>query len=516
MKPELINSLKGYKAKYLLNDLMSGLLVAFIAMPLSIALGIQSIPSEVSSNGLQMGLITVIIGGFFISLAGGSRFQVGGPTASFFIIIYNYLANPEIGLLGLQFSILIAGVLLMIMGFFKAGKIMEYMPYPIVIGFTAGVGITIMGGQLKDLFGVKAVGADFVDKMVSLVENIDTFNWVSFVIGIVGLAIILIVQKVNRKIPGALIALIVCTAITVILQQTVGDLGIETIGSRYGDIKAEFYLIDFSSIVNVNIAKIIVPSITIAFLVMIESLLSATVADGMANTVHDPNQELVGQGLANIFCSFFGGLPAIGAIARTSANIRGGAKSSLAGIFHAIFVLIMYFALMGVVKYIPFTAFAAILIVVAINMSNFPLVVKLLKFGHRDSLVLGVTFLLTIFTDMIYGVLGGILLTIIVNIPNMINKLSIETVEVDGKIINRVHGAVYFISVNKLIQFLYKSAETCKEVTVDLSCVKAIDDSSVERMAGLNCNFKARGKSLQLINYNDGVKKRLDKRYFAQ
>lgn len=511
MKPELINSLKGYKSKYLVNDIMSGLLVALIAMPLSIALGIQSVPAEVSSNGLQMGLITAIVGGIFISMLGGSRFQVGGPTASFFIIIYNYILNPDIGIIGMQFCVLMAGIWLIILGLCKAGKIIDYFPYPIVIGFTAGVGITIMGGQLKDFFGIKAFGASFMYKMVSLFQNINTFNWAAFMIGVIGLAIIIIIQKINRKIPGSLIAIIVCTIITVILNNTVGDLGIETIGTRYGNIKAEFYFIKFGNLANVKIAKLIAPSFIIALLCMIESLLSAKVADGMANTVHNPNQELLGQGVANIFSSIFGGLPAIGAIARTSANIRSGAKSSLAGIFHSLFILIMYFALMGVVKYIPFAVFASILIMVAVNMSNFPLFMRILKFGYKDCLILLSSFFLTIFLDMIYGVVGGILLTVLVNIPNFTKKLEMERIQDGESVTFKLKGAVYFISVNKIVENVEKELKNASGVEIDMLEIKEIDQSSLEKIMGLANYAKARNKGFKVKNCNEKIEKSFKK-----
>lgn len=514
MKLELANSLKGYKAKFLINDLMSGLLVAIIALPLSIALGIQSVPGEVSSNGIQAGIITAIVAGFAISAFGGSRFQIGGPTAAFVVILYNYIANVDIGILGLQFATILAGIWLILFGLLKVGNVMKYMPYPIVVGFTTGIGITLMIGQIKDFFGLNASGADAVEKVISYAQNISTFNWGAFLVGIIGLAIILIMQKINKKIPSAFIAIIVCTALTVLLN-AVTNTQVPTIGTKYGNIKAEFYFINFSSLQNVKFIKLIVPSFVIAFLCMIESLLSATVADGMANTKHSSNQELLGQGVANILSPIFGGLPATGAIARTAANIKGGAKSSLSGVFHAVFILIMYFSLMGVLKFIPLAAFAAILISVAINMANFPLFVKLIKFGYRDSFVLIVTCLLTIFLDLTYGVLGGVVLTVLINIPNIKNKLTLEVISQEQNSIIIAQGAIYFISVNKLIDCIAKIPESSYEqISVDLNKVKNIDETSMERLATCSKKMKEKGKTLQLINCNDVTKKRIDK-YFC-
>jgi SulP family sulfate permease len=509
LKLELFNSLKGYKAKFLLNDLMAGLLVAIIALPMSIALGIQSVPQEVSSNGLQLGIITAIVGGFTISFLGGSRFQIGGPTAAFFVIVYSYIANPDIGLVGLQFATFLAGIWLILFSIVKAGNMLKYMPYPITIGFTTGVGITLLVGQFKDFLGLNASGTNAVEKIVSCVKNINSFSLATFLIALLALAIIIIMQKINRKIPGAFFALIICTGLTVILTKTVGDLGIETIGSRYGNIKAEFNFLKFSAISDVKIEKIIIPSFVLAVLCKMESLLSAKVADGMANTNHNPNQELFGQGVANILSSLFGGLPAIGAIARTSANIKSGAKSSLAGIFHAIIVFIMYFSLMGVIKYIPLAVFAAILIVVSINMANFPLFYKLLKFGHRDFIVIVVCCLLTVFFNLIYGILGGIILTLLLNIPNMLKKLSVEKIASEKKTVYKIHGAIYFISVNKLIKIMTKELPLIDEVVLDFSDIKNIDESSVERLSDFYRTVKEKDKKLIMLNCNDNLYKRI-------
>lgn len=512
MKPELLNSLKGYKRKYLINDLMSGLLVAIIALPLSIALGIQTVPAEVSTNGIQLGVVTAIVAGFFISLLGGSRFQVGGPTAAFVVILFGYISNPDIGIAGLQFATILAGIWLILFGVLRFGNVMKYIPYPIVIGFTTGIGITLMFGQLKDFFGLQATGSSFIKKIASYAENIGTFNWVTCLIGVLGLAIIILFQKLNRKIPGAIIAIIVCTLANLILTNVAGIRSVATIGSRYGDINATFDFINFGGLKHVKLAEIIVPSLTIAFLCMIESLLSATVADGMARTKHNSNQELLGQGAANIICAFCGGLPATGAIARTAANINGGAKSSLAGIFHAVFILIMYFALMSVVKYIPLAVFAAILISVAINMSNFPLFVRLLKFGCRDSIVLIVTCALTIYFDLTYGVIGGVVLTIIVNVQNIKRKFYIEKIEIDGVMVHRVHGTVYFINGNKLSERVYKEFLTSETVTLDFSDVLGIDSTSIEKIGKLSRFMRNKGKTLHLVNYNNkSVCRRMDK-----
>ena len=508
MKPQLFTALKGYKKSDLFNDLMAGLMVAIIALPLSIALGIQSVPAEVSSNGIQFGIITAIVAGFFISALGGSKHQIGGPTAAFVVILYGYLANPEIGVLGLA----IAGILLILMGFLRAGNVMKYFPYPITIGFTTGIGITLFIGQLKDLCGFTSSGTEAIEKVLSYIENISTFDLATFGVGLLGLLCVIVIPKLNKKIPAAFVALIVCTGATLLLNNFAGT-NIATIGSKYGEVKAGFFPINFSSIGDVNFGALILPAIVIAFLCAIESLLSATVASGMTGAPFDANQELVGQGAANIFSSLLGGLPATGAIARTAAAIENGAKSPLAGMFHAIFVMIMYFALMNVVKYIPLAVFSAILISVAINMSRFPLFFKLARFGARDVIILFVTCVLTVVFDLTYGVLGGVAVTFIANAKNLRIGLKIEKDETADSPTLKAQGTLFFLNANKFTEAIAKEFESADNVTVDMSDVERIDETALEKIVALNKKIKTQGKNLDLIGYNEKICQRLDK-YF--
>lgn len=513
MKPQLLNSLKGYKKQDLFKDLFAGLMVAIIALPLSIALGIQSVPESVSSNGIQFGIITAIIAGFFISAIGGSKFQIGGPTAAFVVILYGYLANPEIGLLGLAIAGVMAGVILIIMGLVKAGNVMKFFPYPITIGFTTGIGVTLFIGQIKDFCGFNASGTEAIHKLISYVENIATFDLGTFVVGLIGFACVVFLPKVSKKIPSALTALVLCTGVTLLLNEFAGAK-VATIGSKYGDIEAGFFPVDFSLVGNVNFGALIVPAIVIAFLCAIESLLSATVACGMTNTTFDTNQELVGQGVANICSSLLGGLPATGAIARTAASIENGARSPLAGMFHSVFVLILYFALMGVVKYIPLAVFSAILMSVAINMSRFPLFFKLTKFGVRDTIILLVTCALTIVFDLTYGVLGGVVVTVIANIKNLKIKTSVQ-VEENGENAKtvKVIGALYFINATKTIQNIETSCDGANEITIDLEKTESIDQTALEKLATLRKKLTSQNKTLNLINANDKTAKRIEKFY---
>lgn len=510
MKPQLISSLKGYKKRDLFKDLFAGLMVAIIALPLSIALGIQSVPAEVSTNGIQFGIITAIVAGFFISALGGSKHQIGGPTAAFVVILYGYLANPDIGVLGLAIAGMIAGVLLILMGLLKAGSVMKFFPYPITIGFTTGIGVTLFIGQLKDLCGFEASGTEAIEKIISYIQNITTFDLATFGVGAIGLACVFLLPRLSKKIPAAFVALILCTAATALLNSFAGA-SVATIGSKYGEIKAGFFPVDFGGIGNVKFSALIVPSIVIAFLCAIESLLSATVASGITGDPFDANQELIGQGAANICSSLLGGLPATGAIARTAASIENGAKSPLAGIFHALFVLVMYFALMNVVKYIPLAVFSAILISVSINMSRFPLFFKLSRFGVRDVIILLVTCVLTIVFDLTYGVLGGVAVTFIANAKNIKTGLKIEKDETAETPTLKVKGTLFFLTANKLAVAIEKEFEAADNVTVDMREVERVDETALEKLVSLNRKIKAQGKNLDLVGYNDKICKRFDK-----
>ena len=510
MKPQLFLSLKGYKRKDLIGDLMAGLMVAIIALPLSIALGTQSVPDGIGGhNGIQFGIITAIVAGFFISALGGSRHQIGGPTAAFVVIIYGYLANPEIGILGLALAGIFAGVLLILMGFLRAGSVMKFFPYPITIGFTTGIGVTLLIGQIKDFCGFNASGVDAIEKVVSYFSNISTFDVATFGVGVLGLLCVILLPKLSKKIPSAFVALILCTGLTLILNNFAGA-SVATIGSKYGKVEAGFFLPNFGGIGEVNFTALIVPSIVIAFLCAIESLLSATVAGGMTGTTFNANQELIGQGVANIASSFLGGLPATGAIARTAASIENGAKSPLAGMFQALFLLIMYFALMDVVKYIPLAVFASILISVSINMSRFPLFIKLTRFGVRDVIILVVTFALTIVFDLTYGVIGGMVVTFIANARSIKIGLKIDVVE-DGEL--AVNGCLFFMNTNKLFDVIQSQFDRVDVVTLDFKELESIDQTAMEKLKTFDSKCVSLGKKIICINLNQKTQNRFDKYY---
>lgn len=510
MKPELFLSLKHYNKKKLPSDLLAGLMVAIIALPLSIALGLQS------GATLQTGIMTAIVAGFFISLLGGSRYQIGGPTAAFVVIILGYLQDPGIGVTGLALATIAAGVLLILLGLLRAGGLVRYIPYPIVIGFTTGIGITLLTGQIKDLMGLTlpdGVGGDFLSKISACISHASTLNIWSLLIGAITIALIYQIPKVNKKLPAAFCAIIIATLLTLLIDAlTGGKSGIATIGSTYGEVKAEFHLMDLSGLAHVQAGKLIMPAVVIAFLCAIESLLSATVADGMAGSEHNPNQELIGQGAANIASAYLGGLPATGAIARTAAGINNGAKSPLTGIFHALFLLVMYVVLMPVMRFIPLTGLAAILITVSIHMANFPVFLRLARFGIRDSIVLFAACLLTVFMDLTYGVIGGFILCCLINIPNLINPARIVSEEEkDGELIARVEGRICFISVNRLVDYIGKKAEGSDRLALDLKAVRRIDVTAAERLAKLDKKLARMGKSLSFLHADAAVQGRYDR-----
>lgn len=510
MKTQIFQTIKSYKKSDLGHDLMAGLMVAIIALPLSIALGLQSVPSEVSTKGIQFGIITAIVAGFFISAFGGSQYQIGGPTAAFVVILYGYLANPDIGVLGLALAGIFAGVLLLIMSFLKVGNLMKFFPYPITIGFTTGIGVTLFIGQIKDFCGFTASGTEAIEKLISYIENISTFDFATFAVGVLGLLCVILLPKLSKKIPAAFVALLLCTGTTALLN-VFANAEIATIGSKYGEVQAGFFPIDFEGISSVKFSALIVPSIVIAFLCAIESLLSATVASGMTKTNFDANRELFGQGVANICSSLLGGLPATGAIARTAASIENGAKTCFAGVFHAIFVLIMYFALMDVVKFVPLTVFSAILISVSINMSRFPLFFKLAKFGVRDVIILVVTCVLTIIFDLTYGVLGGLAVTFAVNTKNFSKKLEIIDNDEDETAVVRVKGSLFFLNADKFINELDRVFQTNESVCVDCVELERIDETALEKLATFKKKLNANGKTLEFINYNERTSARMDK-----
>ncbi|RXM71328.1 SulP family inorganic anion transporter [Clostridium tetani] len=423
LKPEFLSILKNEKGNLtkegLIKDFIAGIIVAIIALPLSVALGIASGVSP------EKGLITAIIAGFFISFLGGSRVQIGGPTGAFVVIIYGII--EKYGIDGLIVATLMAGIMLVIFGLLKFGSLIKYISYPITVGFTAGIAVTLFSTQVKDFLGlsINKVPSEFLPKWSMYISNMGTINWVTLALGIFSLAVIIVWPKFNEKIPGALVALILSTFIAYFFK-----LNVATIGTQFGEISSKIPVPKLPIVDIITLQKLIKPAFTIAILAAIESLLSAVVADGMIGEKHDSNMELVAQGVGNITSALFGGIPATGAIARTAANVKSGGRTPIAGMVHAITLLLIMKVLMPLAKYIPLTTLAAVLIVVSYNMSGWRTFRDMLRAPKSDVLILLATFFITVIFDLVIAIEVGIIISMCLFMRRM--ALAIEVNELDG------------------------------------------------------------------------------------
>lgn len=402
-QPKLFIALKNYSREKFMSDLMAGIIVGIVALPLAIAFGIASGVSP------EKGLITAIIGGFIVSFLGGSSVQIGGPTGAFIVIVYGIIQN--FGIEGLAIATVIAGIMLMIMGLLRLGTVIKFIPYPIVVGFTSGIALTIFTTQMKDLFGLtmERVPADFISKWIAYAQAIGSINLWSFLIGILSIVIIVYSPKISKKIPGSLIAIIVMTVVVYVMRNYLGIATIETIGDRF-TINASLPQPEGFSF-NMETVNMLLPSaFTIAILGAIESLLSATVADGVTGDKHNSNTELIAQGAANIVVPIFGGIPVTGAIARTMTNINNGGRSPVAGIIHAVVLLLILLFLGPLTKHIPMACLAGVLIIVSYNMSEWRTFRSLLKNPKSDVYVLLATFFLTVIFDLTIAIEIGLLM----------------------------------------------------------------------------------------------------------
>ena len=397
--PKIFIVLKeGYNKQKFLNDLIAGIIVGIVALPLSIALAIASGVSP------EKGLYTAIIGGFAISFFGGSRVQIGGPTGAFVVIIYGII--QKYGYNGLLVATLMAGIMLILFGIFRFGTVIKYIPYPVTVGFTAGIALLIFSSQIKDLLGlnIEKLPAEFIEKMEVIYHNLNSFNYIAFLIGISTIIISILWNKKFKKIPGSLIAIIITTLVVSLFH-----LPVETIGSQFGSVPNTFEPLQFPDISFKLVKELFYPSLTIALLAGIESLLSAVVADGMIGTKHNSNMELIGQGIANLLTPIFGGIPATGAIARTATNIKSGGRTPFAGIIHALVLLMIMLFLGKLAVLIPMATLAGILAIVAYNMSEINHFIELKDAPKSDGFVLIITFLLTVFSDLTVAIQFGVL-----------------------------------------------------------------------------------------------------------
>lgn len=492
LKPILLSVMKTYNKDQFIKDIVAGLIVAIIALPLSIALAISSGVSP------EQGLYTAIIAGFFISLLGGSRVQIGGPSATFMVVVYGVVASY--GTEGLLITTILAGIILILFGLLKLGSMIKYIPYPITVGFTSGIAVTIFSSQIKDFFGmdIGSVPTEFIDKWIFYFESMDKAQLLPFLIGALALIILIVWPKINRKIPGSLIAIVVTTLLVTLLK-----LDVQTIGSQYADLSSSFPTPSIPTFTWKKVQVLLSPAFTIAFLCSIESLLSAVVSDGMIGSKHRSNMELVAEGVANIASGLFGGMPATGAIARTVANIKNGGRTPIAGIVHALTLLFILLFLMPLVKLIPLATLAAILIMVSYNMSEWRMFKKLLSAPKSDVIVLLATFFLTVLFDLTLAISVGMVLssflfmkrmtdvTDVYGLDKEMNDDSDELQLLDDEIkevlseeilIYEINGPFFFGAAEKFLDSIQSLQGPSKVLIIRLRNVPVIDATAVHAL----------------------------------
>jgi SulP family sulfate permease len=407
--------MRGYSASRFKNDLIAGIVVGIVALPLAIAFGIASGVSP------TVGLITAIVGGFIVSAFGGNSVQIGGPTGAFIVIVYNIIA--QFGIEGLAIATLMAGLILILMGLFHLGTVIKFIPYPIVVGFTAGIALTIFSTQINDFFGMglKGIPGEFIPKWGMYLRNLNAIDWTTVGVAVVSLLIITLAPKVSKKLPGALLAIVIVTPAVYFL-----GIDVETIGGRFGNMSTDIPMPHGFTLNMATINMLLPSAFTIAILGAIESLLSATVADGITGSRTDANTELIGQGLANVVVPLFGGIPVTGAIARTMTNITNGGRTPIAGIIHALVLLLIYLLFMPLINLVPMSCLAAVLMVVAYNMSGWRTVRGIFRNPKSDVSVLIVTFLLTVIFDLTIAIEIGLLLAVVLFLRRVMENSEIK------------------------------------------------------------------------------------------
>ena len=522
IKPKFFSVMKNYTREQFIKDIIAGLIVAIIALPLSIALAIAS------GVNPEQGLYTAIIAGFFISFLGGSRVQIGGPTAAFVVIIYGIIA--EHGIPGLIIATLLAGVMLILMGLFHFGDLIKFIPKTITIGFTLGIAIGIVVGQIKDFLGLNmgAVPAEFLTKLVAYSHNLGSISYITLAIGILALLIQIFWSKVSKKIPGSLVAIIVTTLLVAIFK-----LPVKTIGDLY-TIKAGLPSFSMPVLSLSLVREMILPAFTIAMLAAIESLLSAVVSDGMIGSKHKSNAELVGQGVGNILSALFGGIPATGAIARTAANVKNGGRTPAAGMVHALTLLLILLFLMPYASYIPMSCLAAILIIVGYNMSGWRTFVRITKTAPKsDIAVLIITFLLTLFFDLVIAIEFGMVLAAFLFLKRMSDIAEVRqwtyigssedeklSEDVDLKyvpkntIVYEVFGALFFGAANVFTSFKHEEGKNV--LILRMRNVPVMDISGVEALEEILETCKKRNLTLILSHVNEQPYHAMEKAGFVE
>ncbi len=506
-QPKLFSSLKSYSKKQFVNDLVAGVIVAIIALPLSIALAIASGVSP------EKGIYTAIVAGFVIAFLGGSNVNISGPTAAFATIVAGIVA--QFGTSGLVIATLMAGLILIFMGIFRFGSLIKYIPHTITTGFTSGIALTIVIGQIKDFLGLTfpegMPTVETIEKVEAIIHSIATFNWQALLMGAIALAILIVWPKISKKIPGSLIAVVVGVVIV-----KVTGMDVNTVGDLYSISRAlpEFSLPTFSF----ETVKQLVPSaFTIAILAGIESLLSCVVSDGMINDKHNSNTELIAQGVGNICSGLFGGIPATGAIARTAANVKNGGRTPVAGIVHAVVLLLVLVVLMPYAAWIPMPVIAAILFMVAYNMCEWKQFVKICKTAPKsDILALVVTFVLTVVFDLVVAIAVGMIIAVVLFMKRMADVASIRTWTKGGEnasdserlkeipdntTVIEFEGPMFFASSEKFNSITFEDG--AKVVILRMRNVPALDSTAMRALNEIYSTCLKSGLTLVLSHTNE-------------
>lgn len=524
IQTKLFSCLKTYDKKTFTSDLMAGIIVGIVALPLAIAFGIASGVTP------EKGIITAIVAGLVISLFGGSKVQIGGPTGAFIIIIYGII--QKYGFEGLTIATLMAGLFLVLFGLLRLGTIIKYIPYPIVVGFTSGIAVTIFTTQIKDLFGLTLPSnpSDFIEKWGVYLQNFNTIDPWCALIGVASVVVIAVTPRFSKKIPGSLIAIILMTIVALLLKNFAGVLSIETIGDRFS-ISNELPAAQVPDMNWEAIKSLVSPAITIAILGAIESLLSATVADGVIGDHHDSNTELVAQGLANIASPLFGGIPATGAIARTMTNINNGGKTPVAGIIHAVVLLLIFLFLMPLAKYIPMACLAGVLVVVSYGMCGWRSFLELMKNPKSDVTVLLITFFLTIIFDLTIAIEVGLIIACLLFMKRMSETTDIKAIteEIDlnqdaefstgnldhliipqGVEVYEINGPYFFGAGNKFEEIMASFGDRPKVRIIRMRKVPFVDSTGIHNLTNLCEMSKKEGIQIVLSGVREKVNGQLE------
>ncbi len=519
-RPKLWSAMRHYSAARFKDDLIAGIVVGIVALPLAIAFGIASGVSP------TVGLITAIVGGFIVSAFGGCSVQIGGPTGAFIVIVYNIISLY--GLQGLAIATFMAGIILVAMGLFHLGTVIKFIPYPIVVGFTAGIALTIFSTQINDFLGLGLtdVPGEFIPKWGLFLTNLDRIDWATVAVSIISLLIITLTPKVSKKLPGALMAIIIVTAAVYIIKVYCPTLNIETIGDRFGNMPTDLPQPKGFELSMSVINQLLPSAFTIAILGAIESLLSATVADGVTGSRTNSNTELIGQGMANIIVPFVGGIPVTGAIARTMTNITNGGRTPVAGIIHAIVLLAIFLLLMPLINMVPMACLAAVLMVVAYNMSGWRTIRAILHNPKSDISVLLVTFLLTVIFDLTIAIEIGLLLAVVLFLRRVMENTQVkvyseqldvaegteatthEVLDVaKGVEVYEIDGPFFFGVATKFDELMRSSmGETAVVRIIRMRKVPFIDSTGIHNLEILIRSSQAKGIHVVLSGVNPAVK----------